>query len=83
MDQNLDKLAASDGKADAARDRLTTQGNNGTISQEEASKGIAADQRETDRDGTCRSEVVTSFDRTGSPSGFNRPDNGHQKRKGN
>lgn len=42
MDKNLDKLAASDGKADAARDRLTTQGNNGTISQEDASKGIAA-----------------------------------------
>jgi hypothetical protein len=42
MDKNLDKLAASDVKADAARDRLTTQGNNGTIPQEEAARGIAA-----------------------------------------
>jgi hypothetical protein len=48
MDKNLDKLAASDGKADAARDRLTTQGNNGTIAQEDASKGIAAvDEKQT------------------------------------
>jgi polyhydroxyalkanoate synthesis regulator phasin len=42
MDENLDKLAESDAKADAARGRLTEMGNKGQLSQDETAKGIAA-----------------------------------------